>query len=221
MWTLAPSRKPLSVFISYARADEQFREELVRHLGPLVLAKEIAILQDRDIRAGTQWQKKILDLLNAADIVLTLVSPYFFHSNFCIAVEMKRALERATAGEILLVPVLVRPIDWRGTDLATFQALPPNATPISKWPDRDDAYLSVASGLRRAIEDARSPVSKHPGVPLQPVAAPVAASPARSRRRIRQWLPGRARRFQVRMISRILPRNSFADAPMSWPAFPG
>jgi AAA+ ATPase superfamily predicted ATPase len=163
MQTLEPSRKPLRVFISYARADEQFREELVRHLGPMVLAKEITILQDRDIRAGAQWEKKIRDLLNQADIVLTLVSPYFFHSTFCVSVEMRRALERAAAGEMLLVPVLARPVAWQGTDLSTFQALPTNARPISKWDDRDDAYISVAAGLRQTIEESRS-VDSAPGV---------------------------------------------------------
>jgi hypothetical protein len=151
-----PSRNPLKVFISYARPDEQFREELVRHLSPLELANEIVILQDRDICAGDQWEKRILHLLDSADVIVTLVSTYFFHSSFCRTVEMPRAIQRATSGEALLVPVLVRPVDWQGTDISAFQALPIDATPISKWSDRDDAYISVSIGLRQTIEDWRN-----------------------------------------------------------------
>ena len=156
MRTRESGRNPLKVFISYARPDEQFREELVRHLGPLELANEIVILQDRDIRAGDQWEKRILHLLDTADVIVTLVSTYFFHSSFCRTVEMPRAIQRATSGEALLVPVLVRPVDWQGTDISAFQALPIDATPISKWSDRDDAYISVSTGLRRTMEDWRN-----------------------------------------------------------------
>jgi AAA+ ATPase superfamily predicted ATPase len=176
------SRNPLKVFISYCRADERFREELARALSPLVVAREIAVLQDSDIRAGTQWNDEILKLLEEADVVLTLVSPAFFHSNFVVTVEMPKALERANSGQILLVPVVVRPVEWRSTSLAEFQALPRNLTPVSKWDDRDDAYKEIAAGLREAIEEYRRRRLEEP-IPVEPLNGP--------RVRPEQPMPGR------------------------------
>ncbi len=165
-------RKALNVFISYARTDKHFREELVQHLAPLVVANEITILQDVDIPAGELWRQEILHLLEIADVVLALVSPPFFHSNFSMTVELPKALERAARKEILLVPVVIRPVEWQTTALAAFQALPHNAHPVSKWPDRDDAYKEIAAGLREALEGYRSPKveDRHNGNRIAPPA---------------------------------------------------
>jgi hypothetical protein len=142
------NRRPVRIFISYARADEAFRKDLEEHLSPLVVAEEIVILQDRDIRGGAQWEQRIFELLDSADIILALISSVYFQSNFCARVEMPRALARATA-EALLIPILLRPVDWQGTEVGTLQALPEGARPISKWDDRDDAYLSISSGAEK------------------------------------------------------------------------
>ncbi|PWT97155.1 MAG: hypothetical protein C5B51_31905 [Terriglobia bacterium] len=146
-------RQPLRVFISYTRGDEAFRQELEEHLSPLVVAEEVVILQDRDIRAGTQWEQRIVQLLDSADVILALISPLYFHSSFCVKTEMPRALERASTTGVLLIPILLRPVEWQGTAISAFQALPAEALPISKWEDRDDAYRSVVKGLREAMRD--------------------------------------------------------------------
>jgi AAA+ ATPase superfamily predicted ATPase len=163
-------RKALNVFISYARTDEHFREQLVQHLAPLEVANEISVLQDRDIRAGARWEQEILQLLEIADVVLALVSPQFFSSNFCMTVELPKALDKAARKEILLVPVVIRPVHWKDTALAAFKALPHNALPVSKWTDRDDAYKEIAAGLREALEEYRSPKAENRknGVPITP-----------------------------------------------------
>ncbi len=54
----------------------------------------IDVWQDRKIVGGQNWASEIDAQLEAADLVLLLVSPSFLASDYCYAIEMTRALER-------------------------------------------------------------------------------------------------------------------------------
>ncbi len=86
-----------------------------------------------------------------ADIILLLVSADFLASNYCNDVEVTHAMKRHEAGEARVIPVILRPVDWKGTPFSKLQALPKNAKPVTKWSDRDEAFLNVAEGIRAAI----------------------------------------------------------------------
>lgn len=143
---------PLKVFISYSHADEAFRGDLVKHLSNLKRQGVISDWHDREIDAGTEWSSEIERHLNAADIILLLVSADFIASEYCYGLEMARALERHEAGEARVIPVLLRPCDWNDAPFSKLQALPAGAKPITKWADRDEAFLSVAQGIRKVTE---------------------------------------------------------------------
>src|SRR6266571_2645464 len=66
---------------------------------------------------------------------------------------MQRALERHQAGQARVMPILLRPVDWKGAPFARLQALPTNAKAITSWSNQDEAFADVAAGIRRAIED--------------------------------------------------------------------
>ena len=66
---------------------------------------------------------------------------------------MKRALERQKAGEALVVPIILRPTDWKGTPFSTLQALPRDGRPVSTWPNRDQAFTEIVQELHRIIEE--------------------------------------------------------------------
>jgi tetratricopeptide (TPR) repeat protein len=109
-----------------------------------------------------------LSELETASVILLLVSADFFASDYCYGIEMQRALARQKAGEALVIPILVRPVNWKDAPFAHLQALPTDAKPLSTWKNRDTALASVAAGLRRVIED----------LPLLVASAPRAALPA-------------------------------------------
>lgn len=64
---------------------------------------------------------------------------------------MSRALDRHRAGSATVVPIIVRPADWQHGPLGSLQALPADGRPVSRWPDRDQAWLNVTQGLRRLV----------------------------------------------------------------------
>jgi len=148
---------PLNVFISYSHRDEALKEELEVHLSLLKRQQRIQPWQDRQIEAGTEWNQQILAALDAADIILLLISPQFINSGFCFDQEMQRALQRHQHGTARVIPIILRPTDWQDSPFGKLQVLPKDGKPITRWDDRDEAFLNVVQGIRRAVDTLSPP----------------------------------------------------------------
>jgi hypothetical protein len=148
----AKPAKAIEVFYSYSHKDEDLRDELEKHLSILKHQGVIQSWHDRRIGAGREWEAEIDTHLNTAHIILLLISADFLASDYCYDVEMKRAMERHEAKEACVIPVMLRPCDWRGAPFGKLQALPKDAKPVTSWPDLDEAFLNVAQGIRAAAE---------------------------------------------------------------------
>lgn len=147
------SSKPITVFYSYAHQDEPFRKELEKHLSLLRRQGLITEWHDRQILAGTDWEQAIDSHLTAASVILLLISASYLASDYCYGIEMQRALQRHQENQARVIPVLLRPVDWRDAPFAHLQVLPTNARAISTWKNRNEAFADVVAGIRRAIED--------------------------------------------------------------------
>jgi predicted negative regulator of RcsB-dependent stress response len=160
---------PVKIFFCYAHEDELLLNKLKSHLIPLQRQGLIDVWHDRDISAGTDWEQQIKGHLNAAQIILLLVSPDFMVSDYCYGIEMQRALERHEWGEARVIPIILRHVYWQGV-LGKLQALPTDARPIKSWSDMDEALYNVTDGIRKVIEEI-TPKSSPPSPALstQPV----------------------------------------------------
>lgn len=144
---------PVKIFFCYAHEDEPLLNKLKSHLKPLQRQGLIEVWHDRDISAGTEWEREVSEQLNSAQIVLLLVSPDFMNSDYCYGIEMKRALERHDRGEAQVIPLILRPVYWQGEPLGKLQALPTDAIPVTspKWHDLDGAFFDVVESIRKVI----------------------------------------------------------------------
>jgi hypothetical protein len=147
---------PVNIFFCYAHEDEALLNKLKSHLRPLQRQGLIDVWHDREINAGAEWEQEIGHHLNAAQIILLLVSPDFMNSDYCYSVEMKRALERHQRGEARVIPIILRHVYWQGI-LGNLQALPTDAKPVNSWQDQDEVFFLVVEGIRKAIEE---PITK-------------------------------------------------------------
>ncbi|WP_346289424.1 AAA-like domain-containing protein [Sphaerothrix gracilis] len=161
----------VDVFFSYSHRDERLRDKLALHLAMLQRQGVIKSWHDRKISAGSEWAKEIDDQLNAADIILLLVSDHFLASDYCYDIEMKRAVERHDAGEAIVVPIILKPVDWSGAPFGKLQAFPKDAKPVTKWSNRDEAFLNIAQGIREAAQTlAAQQANRQAAVALVPTA---------------------------------------------------
>ena len=148
-------------------------DELRTRLVELERQDLIEVWTDRDIQAGQDWEMVTREALEASDIVLALVSPDYIASDYAYGTEMVLAVRKYSRGDALVIPIIVRPADWMSSPLANFQALPKDARPISTWSNKDEAWLNVITGIRKAAEVLLSkreePLSRvSPGQPPSP-----------------------------------------------------
>jgi hypothetical protein len=147
-------RGPVStLFFSYAHADENLRDQLEKHLSALQRQGVISAWHDRRIAAGTDVDDAIDSNLETAETILLLVSPDFIASDYCYEREMKRALERHEKGEARVIPVILRPCDWRDLPFGKLLAAPTDGKPITMWPNIDQAFLEVVTSIKRALTE--------------------------------------------------------------------
>jgi tetratricopeptide (TPR) repeat protein len=143
----------VKLFISYSHRDEELRQQLDKHLAPLKRQKVIEAWHDRQIPAGTEWANEIDENLRNADIVLLLVSPDFVASDYCSNTELGIAMSRHQQGAAIIIPVVLEPCDWSWLPFAKFQAFPKDALAVTSWPNQNEAFLNVATGIRKVAQD--------------------------------------------------------------------
>ena len=188
-----PARIPVTLFYSYAHEDEALRNELQDHLMILERRGVIKSWHDRAIIAGHDWNQEIDEHLRGAELVLLLISKDFIASDYIMGAELSLAMERQRNREAVVVPIMLRQVDLQPEDeedmpfvgLLTSQGLPRDLKPVTSWPNRDEAWTNVASGLRATVKEinarraAAPPVSRSRGMaPLTPTpAAPSVVPP--------------------------------------------
>ncbi len=146
------SADAIKIFISYAHEDEDLQQKLRKHLD--ILGLDVWV--DREIRPGTEWNADIDRELEAADIILLLLSVDFLSSDFVRKIEIPRALERHELGVSRVVPVLLRTVSWDHLPLAALQAIPSDerwVTGTGAWNSLDEAITHVAKAVSEIARD--------------------------------------------------------------------
>jgi|SRR5579859_1551900 len=141
------------IFFSYAHKDKKLRDELEKQVMIALYPTGILSWHDGEIGAGKEWEQEIEKHLANAQVIILLISSDFLYSLYCSRVEMARALQRHQLGEARVIPVILRPVSWQNAPFAHLQVLPARARPVTRWSDRDEAFLSVALGIRNAVEE--------------------------------------------------------------------
>ncbi|MCB9283820.1 MAG: SUMF1/EgtB/PvdO family nonheme iron enzyme [Lewinellaceae bacterium] len=149
--------EPLKVFICYAREDRDPLEKLMGHLAVFERNDAVQFWYDKEITGGKDWDETIRFNLKSADIVLLLISPDFFRSDYIHSVELSEALQRDKDKEAVVVPVILRKCLWyKDPRISRLQALPSEANPVfdkKYWSDAEDGFFDVAEGFDRLLED--------------------------------------------------------------------
>ncbi|MCL5742300.1 MAG: TIR domain-containing protein, partial [Acidobacteria bacterium] len=151
-----PAQRKAKVFISYSSRDARQHDELTVRLKPLRSEGLVETWSDRCLVAGEEWDKTIRRELEEADVIVLLWSAQFEASDYIQGVEVKRAVERAKAGEAAVVSVILEKCGWERTTVAKYQVLPPKGRPVRDRKPIRDAWYEVQEGLRVVLEALRT-----------------------------------------------------------------
>jgi hypothetical protein len=161
-----------TVFISYSHKDKVLRNQLENHLAILKRQGVVDVWHDRLIKAGDEFDSAISAKLDNADVILLLVSSDFLSSSYIWDIELGKALERHKDGKARVIPVILRPCDWKETPFGKLSAAPEDGAPIrsSRWHNIDEALLDVVKKIRTALREvawtAKSPTAWESAAPL-------------------------------------------------------
>jgi hypothetical protein len=71
---------------------------------------------------------------------------------------MQEALARHELGVATVLPILLRPVDWRTAPFSHLQALPKDGKPVVTWRNKDEAFVAIVSAIRELLEE--KPITK-------------------------------------------------------------
>ena len=131
--------------------------ELRKQLKPLELEGIAAFWADRAIEPGNRWEHEIVAQLKLADIALFLVSPAMIWSEFIWNTEWPIALKRASTGELIIIPVILRPCLYQALKkqgLAALQAVPKDGRPILDFNPIDFGYFDAVERISDRISSS-------------------------------------------------------------------
>ena len=155
-----------TVFISYSRKDKAWKDLLVSHLGVLEKAGRLRVWEDSRIMPGTDWFPEIANALGQTNVVVLLVSVASLTSDFILAEEVPRMLERRGDG-LVVYPVLVRPCAWDQVPwLAAINLRPEGTRALSSMAEHE--VESFLADMANEIADlGMGPVERQvpPGLP--------------------------------------------------------
>ncbi len=152
---LAPdfsSSRGRNVFISFVpQGEKALRRSLIEALSPLSRRGLINLWSDDEIQGGQQREKEISRQLQAAHIILLLVSPACMASSEWNQ-QMNAIMAREKSACIQIVPVPLRPIvGWRETSFGHLAPLPADGKPVILFNKPDVAWFKVAEGIQTLL----------------------------------------------------------------------
>lgn len=144
---------PKKVFLSYSHDQIDAAKRLKTALAVQAKTGKIHFWYDQGILPGAEWKKEIENKLGEADIIVLLLSPEFWASDFIWEQELPLVAARYAAGAQVLC-VMLTDNDFQETQWSGLQAVPQlkgRLTPISRWPDKDEAWQEVVKALKRML----------------------------------------------------------------------
>ncbi len=145
--------KRLNVFYCYADAHEdlQILNELNKQLNVLKSRGWIQSWHEGEILPGMERDREVERQLYAADIILLFVSADFLASDRCHR-QMQLALSRYENRQAIVIPLLIRPTDWKNSPLGKLRILPKNERPVTQWDNRDEALFTIANEIQTVVK---------------------------------------------------------------------
>ena len=98
------------------------------------------------------WDDTIQRNLSEADVVIILASVAALSTDYITNHEIPKALNLHSAGETVVVPVILEKCRWDKTALGSLNALPDKAKPLNNWKPQSDGWNTVADGLAKVLK---------------------------------------------------------------------
>ncbi|MBD3257156.1 TIR domain-containing protein [candidate division GN15 bacterium] len=145
------ARLPKRIFVSYARADQEEVERIIKFAKPRERWGHLEIWWDQKIMWGDEWKEKISDALRKGDAALLFLTADFFSSEFIMNDELPLIMERAEREGLVVLPVLLSSCDWESARFIEAKNLYPTPPTTFRGAKTTGEFDALASGFIRLL----------------------------------------------------------------------
>lgn len=146
-------KEKVKIFFSYAHKDREFLNEFKEYIKVFERNGLVERWDDNELIVGEKWNESIKDKIYSADIIIFLISSTSLASDYIYKHELKIAFELNDMSETYVAPIIIKDCLWDMTDFKDFQILPLDGRAVNSWNKREEAWTSVARGLKKAIDN--------------------------------------------------------------------
>ena len=153
---VAPS-EGIEVFFLFADVDEDKKlvNKLERHLATMQRQSLITTWNKGKMAPGGDEKSEMSIHMNRAKVILLMVSADFMALHYLDGTEVEQAMEKRKTGTVV-IPVLLRPTDYKGAPFEGITPLPRNRKPVTEWSSTDSAFYEVSLGIRQVVEGLKN-----------------------------------------------------------------
>lgn len=137
----------LNIFISYARKDKEYLDEIVKQFSPFERSGAVTLWYDDKIEPGSRWSEEIEQAIRDADIFVMLVSEEYIHSEYCFDKEANLAKALHDDGKLAIVPVYIRSVALEKLWISDLQILPSLKEPVASVADRSATLKDICTRI--------------------------------------------------------------------------
>ena len=159
---MTPPRATFQVFIAYAPPDQRFLKSLEAHLAPLEQDGSLKIGHAHKVSPGSEWERDISEQLEAADLILPLLSADFLAAPAQRGYDVQQIIRLGQSEQTTVAPVIVRACDWEHSVFGQLKPLPDHGRPIEQWRSKDEAFASIARAVRDLVDQWRQTPRRTP-----------------------------------------------------------
>nr|MDQ2694770.1 toll/interleukin-1 receptor domain-containing protein [Pseudomonadota bacterium] len=157
-----PSAQRPFIVVSHSRADARWAALLKPRLE--ALPGGVVFWDDGRIDAGGRWYADLERLLEQTSVSLCLMSPDYLESAFGTREEFLHLLERRSYQGMAIVPLLLRPCDWRAAfGLTRTRVWPEDGGYVAdagpQWPERLAGFVAGLPGATPEIAPPPPPAA--------------------------------------------------------------
>lgn len=194
------------VFISYSHADSDWLDKLKVHLHPLERDFALTIWDDKKIKAGEVWNKKILDAIDNAGVAVLLISANFFNSDFIVGEELPRLLKAAEDDGARIISLILGPSRYERTpSLSRFQSFNPPSRPMlgMKRKDQEDVFNRLAKEIEATLMLSKAMNDLSSGVNVMNQTVPVVSGQP-AKQKYRRYFEGQGARVVSTLNGQVM-----------------
>ncbi len=142
-----------TIFVSYSHSNQHWLAQIQAVLRGAAEGIRVDAWDDTRLAPGSRWRGEIKEALDTAAAAILLLSPGFFASVFIRDFELPALLEAAGAGELVILPLIVEPLDVcdHSAITANYQAVNDLSRPLISLdePGRQTIWLRLTTSINQ------------------------------------------------------------------------